>query len=84
MGMTNTKFDLPHGFTTVGREEQRLPPEYMQMLVAFAETSAVVDLGLHCSRCKENVVGRNGPGDRKFIMDCACRTFIGANPLVHQ
>lgn len=82
--MTQTKFQLPASFPRIGREEVRLPPEYMQMLVAFAETSAVVDLGLHCSRCKENVVGRNGPGDRKFIMDCACRTFIGANPLVHQ
>lgn len=63
------------------RQEVRLPPEYMQMLAAFAETSGDIDLGLHCSQCKQNVVGKNGRSDSRWIMECACRTFIGANPL---
>lgn len=66
---------------TYGRQEVKLPMEYMQMLAVFAETSNEVDLGLHCSRCKENLVGKNASADKRWIMECACRTFIGANPI---
>jgi hypothetical protein len=78
---TSTKFGLTSGGLLVGRQEIILPPEYMQMLAAFAETSGVVDLGLHCSRCGQDLRGANGRGDARWIMECACRTFVGANPL---
>ena len=65
-----------------GRETVNLPPEYLRMIAVLAETSSEVDLGLHCSRCHENVVGRNGSGDRRWIMECGCRTFVGKNPIV--
>lgn len=70
--------------TVGGRTEVKLPMEYMQMLAVLAETSADIDLGLHCSRCKENVVGKNARGDNRWIMECACRTYIGTNPLRGQ
>lgn len=63
------------------RETVNLPPEYLRMLAVLAETSGEVDLGLHCSRCHENVTGKNGSGDRRWIMECGCRTFIGKNPI---
>lgn len=76
---TNTRFGVTGGGILVGRQEQELPTEYMQMLNALAETSGVVDIGLHCSRCKEDLRGRNGHGDARWIMECACRTFVGVN-----
>jgi len=83
--VTTTKFALPDGnVLNVGRTEVELPVEYMQMLAAFAETSAVVDLGLHCSRCGQDLRGANGRSDSRWTMECACRTFIGANALTRR
>lgn len=64
-----------------GRQTVKLPMEYMQMLAVLAETSAEISVGLHCSQCKENIVGKNARGDNRWIMECACRTFVGTNPL---
>lgn len=79
--MTNTRFGVSGGGILLGRQEVELPIEYMQMLAALAETSGVIDLGLHCSRCRQDVTGRNGHGDRRWVMECACRTFIGVNAV---
>jgi hypothetical protein len=68
---------------TSERTEQRLPVEYMRMLTAFALHSNDLDLGLYCSRCGVNLSGKNASVDNRFLMECACRTFIGANPLGH-
>jgi hypothetical protein len=77
---TATKFWMPDGVLGT-REEIRVPPEYMRMVAVFAETSADIDLGLHCSRCGQDLVGKNARADTRWIMECACRTFIGGNPL---
>lgn len=66
--------------TATKRQTVNLPPEYMQMLAVLAETSGDINLGLHCSVCHENVVGMNGHSDTRWIMECACRTFVGKNP----
>jgi hypothetical protein len=71
----------PGGILSTGRTEERWPPEFMRMIALLAETSADIDIGLHCSRCKENLVGRNAREDRQWRLECACRTFVGANPL---
>lgn len=76
---TNTEW--PSGALYVRREEVRLPPEYAQMLAALAETSGVIDLGLHCSRCQQDVRGGNATADNRWLMECACRTFVAGNPL---
>lgn len=76
---TNTGW--PSGALYIRREQLTLPPEYMQMLAALAETSSVIDVGLHCSRCKESLSGKNATSDNRWIMECACRTFVGRNPI---
>lgn len=77
---TPTKFWTPGGILQQ-REEQQLPAEYLRMLAVLAETSADISLGLHCSRCGQDLVGKNARADTAWIMECACRTFIGGNPL---
>lgn len=76
--MTATKFWTPGGIMQQ-RTEQMCPPEYLHMLAVLAETSGEIDLGLHCSRCGQDLVGKNARPDTRWIMECACRTFIGAN-----
>jgi hypothetical protein len=74
----------PEGFATGLPNERtvhRLPPEYMQMLAVFAHTSSDIDAGIHCSRCKHDIVGKNASADNAWRMECECRTFIGANPI---
>lgn len=63
------------------RTEQRLPPEYLRMLAVLAETSGDIRIGLHCADCDQDIVGKNARADNHWIMECACRTFIGGNPL---
>jgi hypothetical protein len=65
---------------TTERQTVNLPPEYMKMLAVLAETSAQIDLGLHCSRCNQDLSGKNATADKGWIMECACRTFVGRNP----
>ncbi len=45
----------------------------------FADVAAHFKLGLHCSKCKGDVTGRNGDLDRTFSVACNCREFIGSN-----
>lgn len=71
----------PGGTISTERQTVNLPPEYMKMLAVFGETSSEINLGLHCSRCKQDVVGKNATADKGWIMECACRTFIGRNPI---
>ena len=74
---TNTQFWTPPD----AREEVRVPPEYLKMIAVLADTSAQMRLGLHCSKCGQDLIGKNAHGDRRWVMECACRTFIGGNPL---
>jgi len=48
----------------------------------FAQFEAVAQhfgLGLHCSRCKADVIGKNGSNDKMFSVSCECRDFVGSN-----
>jgi hypothetical protein len=77
---TPTGFLLPEG--TLGtREEVILPPEFAKMLAVLGDTAADIHLGLHCSMCGQDVVGKNARADTRWILECACRTFVGGNPL---
>ncbi len=69
------------GVVNTERLEEYLPPEYLRMLVVMADTSAQIDIGLHCSRCGQDLMGMNNPSDTHFRMECACRTFTGKNPM---
>lgn len=82
MTVRTTTLWTPGGLVNVGeRVEVRVPPEYMRMVAVLAETSSDIGLGIHCSRCGQDLVGKNARADTQWIMECACRTFIGANPL---
>lgn len=63
------------------RREVHLPPQYLQMVSILADTSADLSLGLHCSICGQDLVGKNAREDTRWMMECGCRTFVGANPL---
>jgi hypothetical protein len=78
---TSTQFSTQFWTPDGPREEVPVPPEYLKMIAVLAETSGRMQLGLHCSRCGQDLVGKNAPSDRRWMMECACRTFIGANPL---
>lgn len=75
--ITNTEFWT----SSASRTEQVVPPEYLKMLAVLADTSAQIKLGLHCSLCGQDLIGKNSFSDRRWTMECACRTFIGGNPL---
>lgn len=75
--ITPTQFWTP----STAREEVRLPSEYMQMLAVFAKTCAQIHLGLHCAQCGQDLGGKNADQDHRWMMECGCRTFFGANPL---
>ena len=70
----------PAGFANTAREQQVLPPEYLRMLSILADTSAQIDVGLHCSRCGVDLVGQNDHSDSRWMLECGCRTFLGGNP----
>jgi len=71
----------PSGDLIRDRQMVTLPPEFAKMLAVLGETSAELDLGLHCSRCHENLVGKNAREDTQWIVECGCRTFKGGNPM---
>jgi hypothetical protein len=70
---------------TIGRQVVEVPPEYLRMIAVLAETSFQINLGLHCSQCGKDVVGvKNHAGERRWMMECECRTFVGENPMARQ
>jgi hypothetical protein len=38
-------------------------------------------LGLTCGRCDQKLHGANAREDNFWRMECACRTYLGRNPL---
>lgn len=36
-------------------------------------------LGLHCTKCGADVMGKNADSDRVFSATCKCREFVGPN-----
>lgn len=69
------------GILSRERERVVLPPEFLKMLAVLGDTGAQIDLGLHCARCKQDLVGRNGTHDAEWTLDCECRRFVGENPM---
>lgn len=63
------------------RELQILPPEFLRMLAVLGETAGDIEIGLHCSKCKQDLVGKNARADNQWTIECACRTFKGSNPI---
>lgn len=70
----------PAGVVNTERQRVELPKPYIKALGDFADDSGLLNLGLHCSICKQDLRGANGLGDARLTMECGCRVFVGANP----
>ena len=71
----------PDGTVNTERPEIHWPIEFMRFLAIFAANAEPIGLGLRCERCKEPLNGRNAKSDNFWHMECACRKYIGRNPL---
>lgn len=65
------------------RVDVEVPDALMAWLVQFAEFAGEAKLGLTCTVCRSPVVGgAHGLHEAQLRMSCACRQFVGVNPLV--
>jgi hypothetical protein len=69
------------GAINTERPEMHWPLEYMRMLAIFARNCEDAGLGMHCAKCKQPLQGHNAREDNFWRMECACRKYIGRNPL---
>lgn len=72
----------PDGMVTLGGkkpERVELRKGVMEWLRQFSDVAAALGLGLHCARCKADLVGKNADSDRVFSVACGCREYIGEN-----
>ena len=70
-----------NGQVVAERHRVAIDPELLKMIAALAEFSSDLSLGLHCSRCQQDLRGVNGHGDARWAIECGCRTFVGRNPF---
>ncbi len=79
--MSGILFTPDGGAISTERPEVHWPLEFMRMLAIFARNCEDIQLGLRCERCKEPLQGQNAQSDNFWRMECACRKYIGRNPL---
>lgn len=65
------------------REKVELRPGLAEWLRQFQDFAQHFQLGLHCSKCKADLIGKNADTDRVFVVVCGCREFIGLNRDYH-
>ena len=59
-------------------ETRAVPRRWMDLLKEFSKTWGRPDgpsLGLHCSRCGQDVVSRNNITDTVYVVSCQCRQY---------
>lgn len=56
-----------------------LRPGLTEWLCQFEMFARHFQIGMHCARCKADLVGRNGANDKVFSVACDCREFVGQN-----
>lgn len=66
------------------RERVELPAAFMRTLAAFADVAGELNIGLHCSICKQDLGGENNSQAVNWTMECECRSFIGAANMARQ
>jgi len=74
----------PGGMVDTERQEVQVPAQWLQACADFAEDAADIGWGLHCSRCKQDISGRNASADKHWKLECACRTYIGNSSMVRS
>jgi hypothetical protein len=61
------------------RERVELRKGLSEWLRQFSDFAEHFQLGIHCSRCQADLVGKNSDSDKVFTVACKCREFIGTN-----
>lgn len=56
-----------------------IPQAHMAAFREFAEFAAHYRLGIHCSVCGNDLIGRNADQDSRHSVACTCREFIAVN-----
>ncbi len=54
---------------------EAIDPRKMLILAQLAEFVDQTDMGLHCSRCKADFIGRNSSSDGRWTIACQCRAI---------
>ena len=61
------------------RSRVELKPALIEWLVQFSDFAEYYKLGLHCSECGSDLIGKNSESDKVFSAVCNCREFVGGN-----
>lgn len=69
------------GVVNTERQEMHWPLDFMRMLAIFARNCDDTHLGIRCEDCKQMLQGTNAREDNFWRLECACRTYLGRNPL---
>lgn len=63
-------------------ERIELMPGQLERLIQFGDVAAAFELGIHCTLCSADLVGKNATSDRVYSVSCGCRDFMGNAPAV--
>jgi hypothetical protein len=62
------------------RTPEELPWQVMLRTMEYATIAQQFGLGLHCSRCSQDIVAKNAETDPVLKMRCGCRELWSVNP----
>jgi len=72
----------PEGIVTLdGKKPDRveLRAGLMEWAVQFSLVAPSLHWGLHCAKCKQDIVGKNSGSDKVYAMTCGCTEWVGGN-----
>ena len=72
----------PDGVVQLGgkkAERVELRAGVMEWLRQFSDVAKALRLGIHCSKCGADLVGKNNDSGKVFSATCGCTEFIGPN-----
>lgn len=55
------------------KQVEWIAPQEMIVIAQLARLSPKHDIGIHCSRCEADFVGRNATTDGQWAISCGCR-----------
>lgn len=71
--------------TPLRYETVTVPASWMQLMSNFAATWGRADghaLGIHCSRCGQDLIGGNSATDAVLKVNCGCREFVNERRVI--
>lgn len=77
----------PKGIVMAGGKKPdrvELRPKLMEWFYQFTQFAEHFQIGLHCSKCGKDIIGKNSDTARTFSATCGCREFIGLNRDVQR